>query len=101
MIEIPVTQDDIDAGVPDYIKPDSCVVARALKRCLEKEIVLVGWSDVYVGEKWDAYQFDEALVEFAANIRDAFHEVPHPSILPGVIYLDKQTMTASYEERKG
>ena len=30
MIEIPVTQDDIDKGVPDYIKPESCVIARAL-----------------------------------------------------------------------
>lgn len=101
MIEIPITQEDIDAGVPDYTEPDRCVIARAIKRRLENEIVLVGWKDLYIGENWDAYQFDEALIKFATNIRDAFHEIPHPPILPGVIYLDKQTMTASYEKKLG
>ena len=110
MTEIPVTQNDIDAGVPDYIKPDGCVIARALRRHFgESVVVLVGSIDVFIGEKaevalmgrWDTYQFDGALLKYAANIHDAFHEIPHPPILPGVVRLDKQTMTASYEEKAG
>ena len=104
MIEIPVTQDDIDKGMPDYIKPDGCVIARVLKRYFGDGIpVLVGFGslDVYIGGNRDTYRFDEALLRFANAVCDAFHEIEHSPILSGVIRLDKQIMTASYEEKLG
>lgn len=102
MIEIPVTQDDIDAGVPDYMEPDRCVVALALKRHFGEDIYLgVGSRDMWIGEKRAVYVFDESLLKFGAIICDAFHKIEHVPVLPGVIRLDKQTMTASYEEKLG
>ena len=102
MIEIPVTQDDIDRGVPDYIKPDSCVIARALRRHFGDAVpVLVGSADVILGEDRDViYQFDASLRQFAETVRDAFHEIEHRPV-PGIIRLDKQAMTLSYEETPG
>ena len=102
MIEIPVTQDDIDKGVPDYIKPDGCVIARALRRHFGDAVpVLVGSADAILGEDRDiVYRFDASLQQFANTVRDAFHEIERRPA-PGVIRLDEQTMRAGYEEMSG
>ena len=102
MIEIPVTQDDIDKGVLDYIKPDGCVIARALRRHFgDAVLILVGSTDVILRKDRDVVcQFDASLQQFANTVRDAFHEIERlPS--PGIIRLDEQAMTAGYEETPG
>ena len=110
MIEIPVTQDDIDKGVPDYAEPDRCVIALALKRHFGESVyVAAGARDAIIGEDLRVYKFDDALIKFDDATREAFHESYPPSeaeserprIRPGVIRLDKQAKMLSYEEMPG
>ena len=108
MIEIPVTQEDIDAGIPNCMEPDACPIALAIRRHFgDSVIVAVRERDILIGRKVK-YVFDETLLRFDWAVCDAFDAMdlcddtpPATTARPGVIWLDEKAMTASYEERAG